>query len=60
MDIGMHHNDRGIVLAGVLIILVAITLVAVTVARRNTMHEMMAANQRDALNITRNNPPEFT
>jgi len=50
MDIGMHHNDRGIVLAGVLIILVAVTLAAVTVARRNTMDEMMAANQRDALN----------
>jgi len=46
----MHNKNHGIVLASVLIILVALTLVALTVAQRNTVDEKMAANRRDALN----------
>ena len=49
MNSAMHQKNRGIVLFGVLIILLSLTLVAVTVARRNTMDEMMAANLRDAV-----------
>lgn len=50
MNLAMHQKNRGIVLAGVLIILVALTLVALTVAHRNSVDEKMAANRRDALN----------
>ena len=46
----MHNKNRGIVLGGVLIILVSLTLVALTVTQRNTIDEKMAANRRDALN----------
>jgi hypothetical protein len=50
MKLVLRHKNSGIVLAGVLVILVSLTLVALTVAQRNTMDEMMAANQRDAVN----------
>ena len=50
MNMAMHNKNRGIVLGAVLIILVSLTLVALTVAQRNTMDEKMAANRRDALN----------
>ena len=50
MNMAMHNKNRGIVLGGVLIILISLTLVALTVAQRNTMDEKMAANRRDALN----------
>ena len=50
MNLAMRHKNSGIVLASVLVILVSLTLVALTVAQRNTMDEMMAANQRDGAN----------
>lgn len=46
----MRHKNSGIVLAGVMVILVMVTLIALIVAQRNAMDEMMAANQRDAAN----------
>lgn len=48
----MKHPGRskGVVLAGALILLVSLTLIAVTVAYRTSMNELIAANQRDALN----------
>ncbi len=50
MDFTTHHKNQGIVLISVLIILLSLTLIALTVSRRNTMDEMMAANLRDASN----------
>ena len=50
MKQAVHNKNRGIVLGGVLIILISLTLVALTVAQRNMMDEKMAANRRDALN----------
>lgn len=47
---GSRNTARGAALASSLILLVALTLMAVTVAYRATMDELMAANQRDALN----------
>jgi hypothetical protein len=51
-QLNKHYSDRnkGAVLAGALILLVSLTLIAVTVAYRTTLDELMAANQRDALN----------
>jgi hypothetical protein len=45
-----QNQNQGFVLASALILLVSLTLVAVTVAYRNTLNEMMAANQRDYVN----------
>jgi hypothetical protein len=45
-----RKTHSGFVLASALILLVSLTLVAVTVAYRNTLNEMMAANQRDYVN----------
>jgi Tfp pilus assembly protein PilX len=50
MNMTTQHRNRGAVLASTLIILVSLTLIAVTLAYRNTMDELMAANQRDAVN----------
>jgi hypothetical protein len=50
MNFLRHHKNHGIVLFSVLIILVSLTLVALTLTQRNTMDEMMSANQRDAAN----------
>ena len=44
------EQSKGVVLAGALILLVSLTLIAVTVAYRTSMNELIAANQRDALN----------
>jgi hypothetical protein len=43
-------KNRGAALAAALILLVSLTLIAVTVAYRAIMDELMAANQRDSLN----------
>ncbi len=47
MNIQKH---KGIVLVSVLILLVSMTLVAVTIANRSTMDEQIAANTRDYVN----------
>lgn len=46
----MNRKNYGVVLPSALILLVSLTLVAVTVAYRSTMNEVIAANQRDAVN----------
>ena len=43
-------RDRGFALLGALIILVSLSLLAVTMSHRVTVNEMMAANQRDMIN----------
>ncbi len=45
-----NKHQRGAVLASALIILVSLTMIAVSVDYRNTLGEMMAANQRDSVN----------
>jgi hypothetical protein len=50
MDYSRHNKNHGIILFSVLIILVSLTLVALTLTQRNTMDEMMSAAQRDSAN----------
>ncbi|MFC1778624.1 PilX N-terminal domain-containing pilus assembly protein, partial [Pseudomonadota bacterium] len=50
MNVQFRSKNRGVVLASALILLVSMTLIAVTVAYRSTMNELIAANQRDATN----------
>jgi Tfp pilus assembly protein PilX len=50
MNVQFLKKNRGVVLASALILLVSMTLIAVTVAYRSTMNELIAANQRDATN----------
>jgi len=44
------NSQRGIVLVSAMIILASLTLIVVTVAHHSTMNELMAGNQRDAVN----------
>ena len=46
----LHDKNRGFVLASGLILLATLTLIVVTFAHRNTINELMASNQRDAIN----------
>ena len=50
MKFQLIQKNRGAALVSSLIILLAMTVVAVTVAYRSTLDELMSANQRDALN----------
>ena len=45
-----RNKNLGVVLVSALLLLVSMTLIAVTVSYRSTMGELIAANQRDALN----------